>query len=94
MELTPTNLADPPRKLDLHDGVAAWLLAVGPNGLRVKDILVAFHDSSRKQCLTSGKVRCMGPAVTRQKERCSHGTVESHACGENHTWYLFARPQP
>ncbi|KAH7697793.1 hypothetical protein AAVH_35120, partial [Aphelenchoides avenae] len=29
---------DPPRKLDVHERVTAWMLAVGPNGIRVKDI--------------------------------------------------------
>lgn len=40
-------LDDPPRKLDVHERVTAWMLAVGPNGIRVKDIRVALHGYSK-----------------------------------------------
>ncbi|KAH7719341.1 RNAse P [Aphelenchoides avenae] len=32
-------LADPPLKLQVHERVTVWLLAEGPNGLRLRDIL-------------------------------------------------------
>lgn len=50
-ELNSANLAESPRKLDLPEEVPRWLLAVGPHGLRLKDIRVALHASNRKQYL-------------------------------------------
>ncbi|KAH7719336.1 hypothetical protein AAVH_13193 [Aphelenchoides avenae] len=39
--------ADPPRKLEVHERVGFWLIAEGPNGLRVKDIRVRLVKPSR-----------------------------------------------
>ncbi|KAH7700260.1 hypothetical protein AAVH_32623, partial [Aphelenchoides avenae] len=58
--------AESPRKLDLPEEVPRWLLAVGPHGLRLKDI----------------RVGCISQAVTRHEKRPSRGNVGGQACSE------------